>query len=182
MLLASDKPPYQIPQNWKWVKLGDVCDYGKCSNVQTAEIKADTWSLDLEDIEKDTGNLLLKVRFGSRPSKGTRHAFKKGQLLYSKLRTYLNKVLIADEAGVCTTEILPLDFNEAVLPTYARLVLMSQMALDYTANCGYGVKMPRLGTHDGKMMLFPLPPLAEQKRIVARVEELLATVQNLFSA
>lgn len=50
---------------------------------------------------------------------------------------------------------------------------MSQMFLDYTARCGYGVKMPRLGTEDGRMALFPLPFLAEQKRIVKKLETLL---------
>ena len=56
---------------------------------------------------------------------------KKGDVLYSKLRTYLNKVLIADQKGYCTTEILPLDFNGFVVPEYARYVLMSNYFLDY---------------------------------------------------
>lgn len=162
---------------WKTVKLGEVCDYGKCTSIQSSEIEDGVWSLDLEDIERDTGKLLSRVRFGARRAKGTRHVFKKGQLLYSKLRTYLNKVLIADEDGVCTTEIIPLDFGEEVLPDYARIVLMSQMVLDYTASCCYGVKMPRLGTHDGKMIPFPLPPLAIQREIVGKVEELIGLVE-----
>ena len=86
-------------------------------------------------------------------------------MLYSKLRTYLNKVLVADMDGFCTSEILPLDFGDNVLSDYARHVLMSKMFLDYTAQCGYGVKMPRLGTNDGRRALFPLPPFAEQQRI-----------------
>ncbi len=163
---------------WEMVKLGEVCDYGKCTSIQSSEIEDNVWSLDLEDIEKDSGKLLLRVRFGERRAKGTRHVFKKGQLLYSKLRTYLNKVLVADEDGVCTTEIIPLDFGGKVLPDYARIVLMSQMVLDYTATCCYGVKMPRLGTHDGRNIPFPLPPLTIQKEIVGKVEELMPLVEE----
>jgi type I restriction enzyme S subunit len=90
--------------------------------------------LDLEDIEKDSGKLLKRVRKIEKDSKSTRNVFKKGDVLYSKLRTYLNKVLIADQKGYCTTEILPLDFNGFVVPEYARYVLMSNYFLDYTGS------------------------------------------------
>lgn len=64
-----------------------------------------------------------------------------GQLLYSKLRPYLNKVLIADDDGYCTSEILPLEFENIVFPPYARHVLMSAYFLGYANQCSYGVKI-----------------------------------------
>ena len=160
--------------------MGTVCDYGKCETVDASTVKDSTWSLDLEDIEKGTGRLLVRVRAGERSAAGARHSFRAGELLYSKLRTYLNKVLVADEDGVCSSEILPLDFKGQVLPEYARCVLMSPMFLDYAARCGYGVKMPRLGTADGRNGPFPLPPLAEQRRIVAKVDEMFATIDGML--
>ncbi|MDR1742307.1 MAG: restriction endonuclease subunit S [Dysgonamonadaceae bacterium] len=132
--------------------------------------------MDLEDIEKDTAKLLQRVKKCDRKTTSTRHSFVEGNVLYSKLRTYLNKVLVADEDGFCTTEILPLDFKGYVVPEYARRVLMSQMFLDYTEQCGYGVKMPRLGTTDGQKAPFPLPPLAEQRRIVSVIESAFALI------
>ncbi len=173
-------PPFPIPQNWAWTTLGTVCDYGKCETVDASTVKDSTWSLDLEDIEKGTGRLLVRVRAGERSAAGARHSFRAGELLYSKLRTYLNKVLVADEDGICSSEILPLDFRGQVLPEYARCVLMSPMFLDYAARCGYGVKMPRLGTADGRNGPFPLPPFAEQRRIVAKVDELFATIDGML--
>ena len=173
-------PPFPIPQNWAWTTLGTVCDYGKCETVDASTVKDSTWSLDLEDIEKGTGRLLVRVRAHERSPTGARHSFRAGDLLYSKLRTYLNKVLVADEDGVCSSEILPLDFRGQVLPEYARCVLMSPMFLDYAARCGYGVKMPRLGTTDGRNGPFPLPPLAEQRRIVSKVDELFATIDGML--
>jgi len=135
--------------------------------------------LDLEDIEKDSGKLLKRVRKIEKDSKSTRNVFKKGDVLYSKLRTYLNKVLIADQKGYCTTEILPLDFNGFVVPEYARYVLMSNYFLDYTAECCYGVKMPRLGTYDGENAPFPLPPLNEQKRISSKINSLFVLIDRI---
>ena len=44
-----------LPETWELCCLGDVCDYGDCINVDTADIADDAWILDLEDIEKDTG-------------------------------------------------------------------------------------------------------------------------------
>lgn len=53
-------------------------------------------------------------------SKSDKHKFFAGNVLYSKLRPYLNKVLIADEDGYCTTEILAFDFGKYILNHYAR--------------------------------------------------------------
>ena len=73
----------------------------------TDNVSKGAWMLDLEDIEKG-GRLLIKNR--TRESKSTKHVFKKGQILYSKLRPYLRKVLVADEDGYCTSEIIPITF------------------------------------------------------------------------
>ena len=91
-------------------------------------------------------------------------------MLYSKLRPYLNKVIVAPEDGYCTSEILPLPFNIDICNEYVRIFLMSDFFLAYANLCSYGVKMPRLGTNDGKKAWFALPPLAEQKRIAGVVE------------
>ena len=120
--------------------------------------------------------MLNVVRKRERPFTSIKHTFLKGQVLYSKLRPYLNKVTIASDDGYCTTEILPLSFNIDIYPEYVRLFLMSDYFLEYANRCSYGVKMPRLGTTDGKKALFALPPLAEQKRIA---ETVLALFYNL---
>ena len=161
----SEEIPFDLPESWCWCRLASLCDYGVCQSSSPEEISSEAWVLDLEDIEKDTGKLLQRVFKKQRITSSNKHIFNKGNVLYSKLRTYLNKVLVADMDGFCTSEIFPLDFGENVLSDYARHVLMSKMFLDYTAQCGYGVKMPRLGTNDGRRALFPLPSFAEQQRI-----------------
>ncbi len=168
-----------LPDSWSVCCLGELCDYGNCINVDTANIDDSAWMLDLEDIEKDTGIVLQKIRKAERNAASTKHLFHKGQVLYSKLRPYLNKVVLADEDGYCTSEILPLEFERNILPQYARYYLMSPAFLGYANKCSYGVKMPRLGTADGKKAIISVPPLNEQKRIVAAIEQALAQLDSI---
>ena len=160
-----------LPDSWAICCLGELCDYGNCLNVDTASISDSAWILDLEDIEKDTGVVLRKVRKSERNATSTKHFFHRGQVLYSKLRPYLNKVVLSDEDGYCTSEILPLEFERNVLPQYAHYYLMSPVFLKYANKCSYGVKMPRLGTADGRKSIISIPPIEEQKRIVLAVEQ-----------
>lgn len=174
----------ELPDSWGICCLGELCDYGNCLNVDTASISDSAWILDLEDIEKDSGVVLRKVRKSERNAASTKHFFHRGQVLYSKLRPYLNKVVLSDEDGYCTSEILPLEFERNVLPQYARYYLMSPVFLEYANKCSYGVKMPRLGTVDGKKSIISIPPIEEQKRIVLAIEQaftqLAAITQNLL--
>ena len=89
----------------------------------------------------------------------------KSDVLYSKLRPYLNKVVIATKDGYCTTEILPLTFYGNIYSPYMQLFIMSPTFLTYVNMISYGVKMPRLGTNDGKNAIIAIPPINEQKRI-----------------
>ena len=159
-----------LPETWEICCLYELCDYGYCISVNTEDIAEDAWILDLEDIEKDTGTVLKKVAKAQRNSVSTKHKFHSGQVLYSKLRPYLNKVVLSDADGYCTSEILPLEFKNCVLPEYARYYLMSGTFITYANHCSYGVKMPRLGTTDGKKAIFSLPPLSEQKCIVETID------------
>ena len=168
-----------IPDSWGVCCLGEVCDYGNCTNVDTKDIPETAWILDLEDIEKDTGKILQKLTLKERNSASTKHLFHKGQVLYSKLRPYLNKVVLVDDDGFCTSEILPLDFNGYILPEYAKCYMMSPTFLRYANHCSYGVKMPRLGTLDGKKAVLTVPPIHEQKRIADKVSQLFSLLDSI---
>ena len=171
--------PFEVPDGWVWSTLGEVSDYGKCKTSPVTSIKDDEWVLELEDIEKDTGRLVKQIARRERYINGSRHAFSKGQVLFSKLRTYLNKVLVAPGNGYCTTEIIPISPQNGVTPEYLNLVLRSPYFLDYTSQCGYGVKMPRLGTSDAIKALIPIPPYKEQRRIVESVDNYTDIVERI---
>ena len=177
-VFACDKPhyPFELPKGWEWTTVGEITNYGDIVNVQVEDIDNSDWVLELEDIEKDTAKIIQHLNKNERKINGTRHKFQKGQILYSKLRTYLNKVLVAPNDGFCTTEIMAFGSYGILSNNYICYVLRSLYFLDYTLQCGYGVKMPRLSTTDACNGLIPLPPLAEQERIVNEIQRLFSII------
>lgn len=162
---------------WLTVQLGDVVSYGKTEKCELSDVTGDTWILELEDIEKDSSKIIQRLDASARPFKSTKNKFSKGDVLYGKLRPYLNKVVIADNSGVCSTEIIPLNAEPYIDNRYLFYWLKSEMFLEFVNSVSYGVNMPRLGTKDGVTAPFVLAPLAEQKVIADKLDTLLAQVE-----
>ena len=184
MANSSDTPhyesvPFEIPKGWVWCTLEEISNYGDCNNISVTDIADDEWVLELEDLEKDTASIIQILSKAERNIKGVRHKFNKGDVLYSKLRTYLNKVLVAPQAGYCTTEIIPFNSYCNISTYYLCHVLRTTYFLDYTQQCGYGVKMPRLSTNDAHKGMIPLPPLCEQQRIVEEIEHWFSLIDTI---
>ena len=173
----TDEIPFDIPDSWMWCRLGQIIDFSKNISTSASEIPDSAWVLDLEDIEKDSGRILTKKRMIDIKSKSDKHKFFKGNVLYSKLRPYLNKVVVANENGYCTSEILVFDVTP-IYNIYAQLFLMSPYFVDYAMAGAYGVKMPRIGSERGNNALMPLPPLAEQKRIVEQINIIFSKLKD----
>lgn len=180
--IAEEEIPFDIPESWKWVKLGDCTGYAQTKEkVSPNDITGDMWSLDLEDIQKETGTILIKTKASERKISGDKVKFYKGQVLYSKLRPYLKKILVAPDDGICTPELVPFE-TYLIDENYIAYVLRSPH-IDYVINSvTYGVKMPRVGTDTMTNLLIPLPPLAEQQRIVAKIEVLLQYIDRYAAA
>ncbi|WP_312141965.1 restriction endonuclease subunit S [Atlantibacter hermannii] len=168
----------KLPEGWVDTQLGNIVDYGKATKRVLSDVNDDTWILELEDIERESSKLLSTIRASERPFKSTKNSFKKGDVLYGKLRPYLNKVIIAKEDGVCTTEIIPLNVEPTCCNKYIFYWLKSSTFLGYVNDVSYGVNMPRLGTADGLKAPLRLAPLAEQKIIAEKLDTLLAQVDS----
>ncbi|MEA9437076.1 restriction endonuclease subunit S [Aeromonas caviae] len=166
-----------IPDSWAATNLGSIVDYGKTQKCELADIDGVTWVVELEDIEKDTSRIISRGYTPARDFKSSKNLFNKGDILYGKLRPYLNKVVMADENGVCSTEIIPINAEPLVINKYIFYWIKSHHFLDYVNDVSYGVNMPRLGTNDGLNAPFILAPFAEQKEIVDRLDILLAQVE-----
>ncbi len=134
--IITDNPHYpHLPHNWVLTTVDSVCDYGKCNTVSVDNISATDWVLELEDIEKDSGKILQFMMKSNRGISGSRHTFESRDILYSKLRTYLNKVLLAPQKGYCTTEIIPISAYDCITPEFLCQWLRSPYFLDYTLSC-----------------------------------------------
>ena len=175
----DEELPFEIPENWCWARLGSISSYAETKQKVNA-VNADSaiWGLDLEDIEKG-GRLIVRKTVGERKAIGDKTVFSKGDILYSKLRPYLLKILVAPECGICTPEIVPFRMYGGIVSEYIVNFLHSPYVDNLINSITYGVKMPRVGTETMTTLFVPIPPVAEQYRIVHRIEELLPLVKGL---
>ena len=178
----SDEIPFEIPESWEWVRLGIISTYNQAKQkINAKDADVSIWGLDLEDIEKG-GRLLVKKTVGERKAVGDKTVFTKGDILYSKLRPYLLKILVAPDSGICTPEIVPFTVYGGISAEYIVNFLKSPYVDGLVNGETYGIKMPRAGTDTMISLLVPLPPLSEQHRIVAKIEELLPYIERYGKA
>ena len=178
----ADEVPFDIPQSWEWVRFGMISTYSytkKKINAQNADPKM--WGLDLEDIEKG-GRLLDQKTVGERKAVGDKTIFDSGDILYSKLRPYLLKILVAPDCGICTPEIVPFKVFGNIVPDYIVAFLKCPYVDTVINSVTYGVKMPRVGTKTMTELLVPIPPLSEQKRIIKKLCEVEPLADNYTEA
>ncbi|ECY2170929.1 restriction endonuclease subunit S [Campylobacter jejuni] len=169
-LKDNAKENYKLPQGWEWKSLGDISNYGKTSQVKPSQLKGNDWILELEDIEKESGVLLQKVLFQDRQSKSNKIKFNKGDILFGTLRPYLKKVIIANDNGACSSEIMPFSTGNSIANHFIYYYLFANFLHDRISSLTYGTRMPRLGTKDGKSLQIPLPPLKEQEQIAKHLD------------
>ena len=168
-----------IPEHWTWIRLGNLSSYGDSPiKIQTVDINDDTWVLDLEDIQAG-GTLLEKKRFIERKPVGEKTVFKKGQVLYSKLRPYLKKVLVANDDGVSTPELIAFDVYGGINPRYVVYCLLNSFTVKSIDARSYGIKMPRIDAPYMINLPIPIPPISEQEYIVNRIQELFEQLEKL---
>jgi type I restriction enzyme S subunit len=177
--ISDEEKPFELPEGWEWSRLGFLASYGNQNKAEPNTVHENTWVLELEDVEKGTSRLLHKVRFSERKFKSTKNIFTPNDVLYGKLRPYLDKVLVADENGVCTTEIVPISCHSGIFPYYLRYYLKSPRFIEYANESTHGMNLPRLGTDKAIQTLIPVAPINEQHRIVQKVDELMALCDQL---
>ena len=172
----ADEVPFDIPDSWEWVRLGNISSYAETKQkVNATSADPSIWGLDLEDIEKG-GRLLEYKTVGERKAVGDKTVFTKGDILYSKLRPYLLRILVAPDDGICTPEIVPFRVYGGIDPSYIVNYLKSPYVDNLINSITYGVKMPRVGTETMTSLLVPIPPLEEQRRIVEKIDEVASAV------
>lgn len=177
--IAENDVAILLPESWTVTRLGDVTNYGQTEKVEHSDVHDKMWVLDLEDVEKGTSKLLVKTRFKEKPFLSSKNRFSVGDVIYGKLRPYLDKVLVADEPGVCTTEMIPFNGFGLLDPEFLRLVLKTRRFIQHANESTHGMSLPRVGTEAVRMAPIPIAPYTEQKRIVTKVNELMTLCDQL---
>jgi type I restriction enzyme S subunit len=172
-LVPVEEQPYPIPENWCWTRLFGVIVSSdeKTEEFSNLELKY----VGLENLEKDGGI----IGYGSPEGiKSLKNVFHSGQILYGKLRPYLNKHDIATFDGICSTDILVFSTREPVLPQIVNYYFNQSKFIEYVVGNSKGINLPRVSENVILNAVFPLPPLAEQWRIVDRIESIFAKLDE----
>ena len=139
------------------------------------EIKDSDIYIGLENIESNTGNY---IETDVKESISSALSFKKGQILFPKLRPYLNKVFLAEFDGICSTEFHI--FNAKSIDTeFLYYCLLSKLILSQTENLMTGNTLPRLQSSDIYNLIIPLPPLHKQKEIAEHIRNIRTQTKQL---
>ena len=154
---------------WKTVALGDVADIERDS-VAASEIADGTTYVGLENIE--SGGRFLNVRaVAGGELASNKFAFTDRHVLYGKLRPYLAKIARPDFGGICSTDILPILPGPALSRGYLAHFLLQPSVVDFANSRSEGVNLPRLSPKTLARFDMPLPPLPDQRRIAAILDQ-----------
>lgn len=145
------------------------------SNILTKKIDKSDIYVGLENIESNTGYYISNLE---KESISSALCFEKGQVLFPKLRPYLNKVHLADFNGICSTEFhvfnaINIDVN------FLHFCLLSKIILAQTENLMTGNTLPRLQSSDIANIMIPYPPLSKQKEIADYIKSIREQAKKL---
>lgn len=152
-----------------FAKLGNVAP------AKPAKLKSNdaiVWQLNLDQIESGSGRIIGEVFLPVSQAGNSTHWFDEGHVLYSKLRPYLNKVVVPNKPGLATTELVPMRPDPKRLDrNYLAYYLRSDRFVNWVNIQVAGAKMPRVSMKVFWEHEIPLPPLPEQHRIVAILDK-----------
>ncbi|MFZ3526538.1 restriction endonuclease subunit S [Vibrio harveyi] len=168
---------YKLPDGWEWSNLTDICTPSRKTVEPNPEEQYNY--IGLENIESHTGKVISDSPTKGSEISSTKVSFKKGMVLYGKLRPYLNKVVVAKIDGIATTEIIPFECSDAISPDFLAYYLRSQYFVDLAMNNCSGARMPRATTKlFTQIAKVPVTSITEQKRIVEKLDALLTRIDS----
>lgn len=180
--ITDDEKPFEIPESWKWVRLKEIVyNHGQITPL-TKFSYIDIGSIDnIKNRLNNDDNILEPKNAPSR----ARKIVKIGDILYSTVRPYLHNICIIDRnfkyVPIASTGFAVMSCYSGVYNKYLFHYLLSPAFDSYANNNknSKGVAYPAINDTRLYIGIVPLPPLAEQKRIVAKIEELLPLCDKL---
>ncbi len=160
----------KIPKHWEVVKFKRIAHV--CANLVEPDNYMDCPQIAPECIEKDSGRLIQLRTVRDAGVVSGNHLFTKGQILYSKIRPTLNKVVIAPTDGLCSADMYPIETNQDT--NWLVYFMLSSVFVQQVSEFCARVKMPKINKEDLGQLLVFVPPLPEQRRIVAHLDSICA--------
>jgi type I restriction enzyme S subunit len=149
-------------QGWSEVEVGQLCSPRK-NRIYPGIPSAAQFCVELEHIEGKTGQLIGATTAGAGLSMKTE--FHSGDVLFGKLRAYLQKFWLADRSGACSTEIWALAPQSDLIDSRYLRQLVSTHRFIQAASTAYGTHMPRSEWNTVARLRFQIPTIPEQEAI-----------------
>lgn len=166
-----------MTKQWAHVPLGEIAP---AQSLPMPPASDSVWNLSLEDIEGMTGRVLVRQTCRVEELGSTKCAFDERHVLYSKLRPYLNKVVVPNTFGVGTSELIPLRPSERLDRDFLAFYLRSPGFLEFANANTRGANLPRIAMTEFWAHNVPVPlTLTEQRRIVTRIKECMERVDEI---
>ncbi|MDD9973556.1 MAG: restriction endonuclease subunit S [Candidatus Poribacteria bacterium] len=159
-----------FPKHWKNVQLKELASLRRESIQPENDLCLNY--VGLEHI--DSGESQLKRWGNASEVKSTKNRFYADDILYGKLRAYLDKVVIAEMEGICSTDILVVTANSKTIPRFLVYLLHTHPLVSHAVATSTGVNHPRTSWNSLGEFTFALPPLPEQRAIA----HVLQTIQD----
>ena len=161
--------PVKNEKGWEVDNLSIVAPFKKFDG-KIKKINGNYWLLNLDMIEQQTGNVIEKKYVSANEINTSTISFSENQVLYSKLRPYLNKVLIPDESGYGTSELVPMNPKGGVIDKFFLAhLLRTNNFVNYINDKVAGAKMPRVNMDTLRDFQIILPPIQLQNQFAERV-------------
>ncbi|MGK2286500.1 restriction endonuclease subunit S [Pedomonas sp. V897] len=173
VLNAPVEGPWELPEGWRWERLGNIATPSK--GKYQPDPKSSLPFVGLDSIAPHSIRLEGVSQFSEMRSAA--NAFSAGQILYGRLRPYLNKVWLADRDGACSGEFIVLNCAADIEPAYLRWILHHSGFVSFASHAVTGDR-PRIDFKTMSAYPVPVPPLETQRRIVARIDELFSELED----
>lgn len=160
----------------EWKALGGVCEYSK-KRIVAAELN----NANYVSVENLLQNKKGKTQSECCPDAGCWTKFEVGDVLIGNIRPYLRKIWLADIIGGTNGDVLVIHIKDSdvLCPSYLYYILSSEDFFTYDTSNSKGAKMPRGDKSAVMAYSFPVPPLAVQQSIVAKLDKFTALIQNI---
>lgn len=163
--------PLTNEKEWKTSKISEVApSIAYKGTIEQTHGKF--WLLNLDMIESNTGKLIDKIMVHKKDIGSSTYAFSPENVLYSKLRPYLNKVIVPDDYGYATTELVPLLPKKTKLNSvFLENLLRGDVFVQYINNKTAGAKMPRVSMSVFWNIDIIIPPIELQNQFADFVSQ-----------
>lgn len=163
----------KIPKHWEVKRLKNVANQ---ISEKSSEILDDDFLIALENIESHTGKFIET----SSEYENNGIKFKRDNLLYNKLRPYLNKVFLADKDGICVGDIIVIDCTQKLYPAFLQFRMLSDSFCSIIMSSVYGAKMPRTSWQYISSLKIAYPSYEEQVQIVEHLNKRTMAIEGLI--